>query len=299
MQPILDMLDPRALVQRVVEFLPDLATALVLLLAAGVLYRVTRPALEAALRRAGFHDTLIEMLVRNLYRFVILVFGMVMAADQLGVNVGAALAGIGVAGIAVGLAAQDSLANTVAGFLIFWDKPFEVDDWVTVAGEYGRVSHITMRTTRIRTNQNTYVVIPNRKIIDEILVNHSKHGATRIDVPVGIAYKEDIGAAREALLAAVSGLADVAAKPAPDVVAVELGDSSVNLRVRVWIDDAAREQPVSFAVVEAAKKALDAAGIQIPFPHLQLFVDQVDRRVFDGLAAVPAFAARGGGAAAR
>ena len=297
MDSYLQFLDPRTIVERVVGKLPDVATAILILLATGVLYRVTRPALEAALRRAGFHETLIDMLVRNLYRFVVFVFGMVMAADQLGVNVGAAVAGIGVAGIAVGLAAQDSLANTVAGFLIFWDKPFEVNDWVTVAGQYGKVSHITMRTTRIRTNQNTYVVIPNRKIIDEVLVNHSKHGATRIDVPLGIAYREDVAEARTTLLEAIRSLPDVLADPEPDVVVVGLGDSSVDLRVRVWIGDASREQPVNFRVLEASKRALDAAGIQIPFPHLQLVVDQVEDRVWKGLAALPALATpRGGGA---
>ena len=297
MESLFQFLDPHTLVERVVDYLPSLATALLILLATAVLYRVTRPALEAALRRAGFHETLIEMLVHNLYRFVVFVFGLVMAADQLGVNVGAAVAGIGVAGIAVGLAAQDSLANTVAGFLIFWDKPFEVDDWVTVAGQYGKVSHITMRTTRIRTNQNTYVVIPNRKIIDEVLVNHSKHGATRIDVPIGIAYREDVAKARSVLLAAVHGLPDILTDPASDVVLDSLGNSSVDLRLRVWIGDASREQPVTYGVLEAAKQALDAAGIQIPFPHLQLFVDKVEDRVWKGLAALPALAApRGGGA---
>ena len=217
----------------------------------------------------------------NIYRWVVFVFGLVMAADQLGINVAAALAGIGVVGIAVGFAAQDTLANTIAGFVIFLDKPFEVGEWVTVAGEYGRVSNITMRSTRIRTNNNTYVVIPNRKIIDEILVNHSKHGDTRIVVPVGIAYQEDVAAARDVLLDAVAKLDGVLRDPAPDVVTVELGPSSVHLHVRVWIRDAALEQPVFFRALEASKRALDAAGMQIPFPRFQLSVEKVEDRVWE------------------
>ena len=139
---------------------------------------------------------------------------------------------------------------------------------------------ITLRTTRIRTNQNTYVVIPNKNIIDEVLVNHSKHGETRIDVPVGIAYKEDIDAARTVLLEAVAKLDDVAADPAPAIAVTALGSSSVDLEVRVWIHDAGREKPTYVAVMEASKKALDAAGIEIPYPHLQLFVEQVEDRVW-------------------
>jgi small-conductance mechanosensitive channel len=226
------------------------------------------------------------MLIDNVYRFAILIFGFVMAADQVGINVGAALAGIGVVGLAVGFAAQDTLANVIAGFLIFMDKPFEVDDWVTVGGQYGVVSSITMRSTRIRTNNNTYVVIPNKTIIDEVLVNHSKHGATRVDVPVGIAYKESIPRAREVLLRAVAEIDGVAEEPSPDVVVTEMGASSINLEVRVWIDQASVERPVFFRVMEASKLALDEAGIEIPYPHLQLFVENVEDRVWQSAAAL-------------
>ena len=141
------------------------------------------------------------------------------------------------------------------------------------------------------------MVIPNRKIIDEVLVNHSKHGATRIDVSVGIAYREDVAKARTALLEAVRGFPDILTDPAADVVVEGLGNSSVDLRLRVWISDASREQPVTYGVLEAAKRALDAAGIQIPFPHLQLFVDKVEDRVWKGLASLPALAGPQGGGA--
>jgi len=286
MSKILARIDVDGLLNRFVAFLPSLAAAVVILFLFWLGYRLTRPALNKLLIRAGIAPPLIHMLVDNVYRFTLLAIGLVMAADQIGINVAAAVAGLGVAGIAIGFAAQDSLANIIAGFLIFWDKPFLVGDWVSVADRYGKVTQITMRTTRIRTNNNTYVVIPNKKIIDEVLVNHSKHGETRIDVPVGIAYKEDIPEARRVLLEAVSSLEGVTDDPPPDVVAVELANSSVNLQVRVWIRDAGLEQPVYYRVMEASKLALDAAGIQIPFHHLQLFVDQVEDRVWDKLAAL-------------
>jgi small conductance mechanosensitive channel len=224
-----------------------------------------------------------------------------MAADQVGINVGAALAGLGVAGIAVGFAAQDTLANIIAGFLIFLDKPFAVGEWVNVAGQYGEVSSITMRTTRIRTNNNTYVVIPNKKIIDEVLVNHSKHGETRVDVPVGIAYKESVPKAREVILRALGEMDVVLKSPAADVVVTELGGSSVNLDVRVWISNASRERPTYFHVMEASKLALDAAGIEIPYPHLQLFVENVEDRVWQSAARFAGLGSRQepGGAQAR
>jgi small-conductance mechanosensitive channel len=135
--------------------------------------------------------------------------------------------------------------------------------------------------------ENTYVVIPNRQIVGNLLVNHSMYGKTRVNVPVAIAYKEQIAEARRVLLDAVGGLEGVLADPPPAVVPMELGDSSVDLQVRVWIDDAADERPVFHLVLEAAKGALDQAGIEIPFPHLQLFVDDVRARVWAGAAKLP------------
>ncbi len=290
MNSILEYLDLGVLLTEIVSYLPAVFAALLVLLVFWVTYRVTRIPLRAVLLRAGLHEALVATIVDSFYRLTTLVFACVMAAAQLGINVGAALAGLGVAGIAVGFAAQDSLANIIAGFTIFMDKPFEVGDWVDVAGKAGEVSRITIRSTRIRTRNNTYVVIPNKLIIDEVLVNHSKHGATRVDVPVGIAYKEYIPQAREVLAEAASGIEGVLESPAPEVVVVGLGGSSVDLEVRVWIAQAPQQEPIASRVVEAGKLALDAAGIQIPFPHLQLFVDDVEDQVWNKAAQLPSMA---------
>jgi small conductance mechanosensitive channel len=267
----------------VAAVLPKLAAAILVFLAFYVLLRVVQPALRAILRRANFAPALIHLLVDGVVRGTVLVIGLVMAASQLGINIAAALAGLGVLGIAVGFAAQETIANMIAGFLIFWDRPFKVGDWVTTQDRYGEVRDITLRTTRIRTLDNTYVVIPNKQVIGELLVNHSMYGETRVNVPIGIAYKESITEARQVMLEAVATLDGVLKDPAPSVVAAGLGDSSVDLTVRVWIAQAVDEVPVRFRVVEACKVALDKAGIEIPFPHLQLFVDDVTDRVWEGL----------------
>ncbi len=275
-------IDPVEIQKALVLAAPRVLAALVVLVLAWILLRATQPALRLALDRARFAEGLIKLLVDGLFRGVVLLLGLVMAASQLGVNVSAVLAGLGVAGIALGFAAQETVANMIAGFLIFWDRPFQIGDHITTEDRYGEVREITLRTTRIRTLDNTYLVIPNKQIIGEALVNHSMYGETRVVVPVGIAYKESIEAARRVLLEAVSSLEGVIAEPAPDVVARSLGDSSVNLEVRVWVREVAQERPVVARVVEASKQALDAAGISIPFPHRQLFIDHVDRNVWAG-----------------
>lgn len=280
MAEILNNLQLDALLTQVVAWLPSLFAAILIFVAFWAAHRVSRGAVKRMLEAAGLDHALRGMLL-SIYRAGIFVFAAVMAASQLGIDVGAALAGLGVVGLTIGFAAKDSLTNTIAGFLIFWDKPFEVNDWVTVTGEYGKVTNITMRTTRIRTLNNTYVVIPNQLMIDEVLVNHSKHGETRIVIPVGIAYKESIDDARKVMLKALSGVEGVLKDPAPRVVAANLGGSSVDLEVRVWIDDASQEKPIFFRSLEACKNALDEAGIEIPFPHLQLFMDGIKDEVLD------------------
>ena len=284
MQEFLDMVNFEAMATefatQFVEFLPRLMAAIVILVAAYIISRVTRVLFRKALEKANFQDVLIGLLVDNIYHYTIVILGLLMALSQLGVNVAAALAGVGVAGIAIGFAAQDSVANVISGILIFWDKPFVVGDWILTEGHYGKVTNITLRTTRIRTPKNSYVVVPNKRIIDEVLENYSKHGEVRVDIAIGIAYKEDIDSARKVLLDAIDSYDKILDKPEPDVVVDELGDSSVNLKLRVWVASPNQRQAVFFELTEKAKCALDDAGIEIPFPHLQLFVDTIEERVW-------------------
>lgn len=281
LESFIQVLDVESLAMQVIELAPKIVVAIVVLVAFRLGYKLTCRPLRLILTRSGLDGTLIRMLVDNVYGYAVWIFALVMAADQIGVNVGAALAGIGIVGIAVGFAAQDTLSNIIAGFLIFIDKPFVTGDWVEVADMRGEVVEITMRTTRLRTRRNTYVVLPNKSIIDAMLINHSKHGSVRIDVPIGIAYKESIPAARKVLLEALKDIKDVLTVPPPAVVVSGLGASSVDLEVRVWIEDAPNQESIESGVVEAAKIALDKAGIEIPFPHLQLFVENVEDRVWE------------------
>jgi len=286
MNDLSQFLDLQSLLTRLVEYVPRVAAAALVLAVFWLGFRVIRRPLEATFRRMDVQETLRDLLIDKFCRYALILVGVVMAADQLGINVGAALAGLGVAGIALGFAAQDSVANVISGILIFWDKPFEVGDWIETEGQYGKVSEITLRSTRIRTTRNTFVVIPNKRIIDVTLENYSKHGAMRIDIPVGIAYKEDVSEARRVLLESIRSTDGLCPEPPPDVVVTALGDSSVNLAVRVWIESGEHRRPVYSGILESSKVALDQAGIQIPFPHLQLYVDDVKDRVWKGFSSV-------------
>lgn len=279
----LPSIDIDALVDKLLGVVPDVAAAVVVLVAFALVYRVTRRPLELGFQKAALHEKLVELLVRKIYKYAMTIVAVVMAASQVGVNVGAAVAGLGVVGVAVGFASQDSLANLISGIIIFLDRPFIVGDLITVEGQFGRVTNITLRSTRLKTPVNSYVVIPNQKIIDAVLENHSKHGRLRVDVPVGIAYKERVDEARQVLLTAVGKTDIVLTEPEPSVVVEELGSSSVNLSVRAWISSADQRLETSFVLLERCKAALDEAGIEIPFPHLQLHVDAVSQEVMEAL----------------
>lgn len=250
--------------------IPDMAEAFAVLLVGVVVYKLTARPLRRILIRSHVEEWLARIIAYDVYKFLVWVIAIITALGQLGIHVGAALAGIGVAGLALGFIAQDSLANIVAGFLISIDKPFRVGDYITLDKHYGRIELITMRSTRIRTQDNTYIVIPNQKLINDIIVDHTAGGDTRVNVKVTISYEASIDEARAAILQEVAKIDGVTENPPSDVVVENLGDSGVELLVRVWISNNALERQVFFKATEATKRALQAAGIEIAYPHLQL-----------------------------
>lgn len=251
-----------------------LVAALLILAAFALLYRAVRSGLRPMLDRSRLEEDATGLLLAIL-RFMVLGLGVIVALDQLGVNVTGILAGLGVAGLALGFAAQDTLANFIAGVTILWDRPFRVGDRVEVDGEFGQVKRITLRSTRIHTNQNKVVIIPNQNVMNNKIVNHTMQASLRLDVPFGIAYKEDIDRTRELVLELTRGDDRLRERPAPAVVVTAMADSAVMLELRLWLKNPHSEVPLEFEYLEKIKKALDGAGIEIPFPHLSLFVERL------------------------
>jgi small conductance mechanosensitive channel len=200
-------------------------------------------------------------------------FGLVIACNQIGVEIAALLTGVSIIGLAIGFAAQETLANFIAGVVIFWDKPFRVGDWIIIDQIFGQVLRVSFRSTRILDLNGETLVMPNTYMLANRVANHSTHPMIRIEIPIGIAYKESIDKARTALLATVDGDERVCKDPPPSVVVAACADSSVNLLLRIWTREEAIERTVFYDYLERAKKALDAAHIEMPFPHMQLFLE--------------------------
>jgi small conductance mechanosensitive channel len=262
----------RDLAYAVITFIPRLIVALLFLFFFWMVYRAVRRLALGSMNKAHVDESIRDMLAA-LIKWSIMGFGLVVACNQIGVQIAALLTAAGVIGLAVGFAAQETLANFIAGIVIFWDKPFRPGDWVEIEETYGQVKRITFRSVRILDFNGQMIIYPNSYVLSHRVSNHSTHPLTRVCVPIGVAYKESIDAARAAMLATIQGDERVAKDPAPFVSVAECGDSSVNLVLRFWILDESREKLIVWEYIEKCKKALDAAGISIPFPHMQLFVE--------------------------
>lgn len=253
-------------------FIPRLFVALIFLLIFWVVHRAARRFLLGGMRKAHV-DTSITDMLGHIIKWSILGFGVVIACNQIGIQITALLTGMSLLGLAVGFAAQETLANFIAGIVIFWDSPFKVGDWLQVGDTLGKVQRITFRSTRMLDYDGEIIIFPNTQMLNQRVANHSAYPANRINIPIGIAYKESIDQARGVLLALTTHDTRLCTDPAPSVVVSQCADSSVNLVLRIWIRDEALEEHLFHEYLEKAKNALDAASIEIPFPHRQLLVN--------------------------
>ena len=258
----------------VVAFIPRLLLAIFVLVLFYALYRALGAGLREVLHRSRRVDLGLERLLMKTYRIVAWVFIGVLVLDQFGVNVTALLAGLSIVGIAVGFAARDTLENFISGITILLDKPFRLGDFIEVEGVSGQVEEITLRSTRLRTLNNQIMVMPNLQMINQKLLNHSILGIERIEVPFGIAYKEFPQQAREVVLKTTEGDTRLHSDYPPRIVVTALNDSSVDMSLRLFIKDPSKAVPMRFEYIEKIREALRAADIEIPFPHLQLFIDE-------------------------
>lgn len=269
---VLQDMDPAALSAQIIGWLPKALSAAALLLVFLLLASIVRRTAHAALRRTEMPDAT-RVIIARFARYIVITFGVLTVLDQAGINVTSMVAGLGIAGLAVSFAAQDTIANVISGVTLLLDKPFKQGDWIAIGDLNATVTEIRLRTTVLTTFDNETIVIPNRTLAAERIVNYTLTRRARVKVSVGIAYKENIDTAREILLGLLQGDERVQADPAPAVLVTGLGASSVDLQLRFWVEDPSKKFPLLWEYTEKAKKALDAANIEIPFPHMQLFVE--------------------------
>lgn len=221
---------------------------------------------ERILARLELDITLRQLLVR-LVRVLVLGLFAVMALQNLGVELLPLVAGLGVAGAGAALAMQGVLSNLAAGLTIIFTRPFRVGEYVSIAGEEGQVESISLFTTILSHYDHSRVVIPNRKIVGEIMHNYGQ--IRQLNISVGVAYDSDMNMALACIDAILAANPAILREPSPLVRVATLADSSVNIDIRPWVPlDAYLTAPgeINKAVLETFR----ARGIHIPFPQREV-----------------------------
>ena len=221
--------------------------------------------LERIMRRANVESTLQHFLSAIAYA-VLLIAVVIAALDQLGVDTTSLLAILGAAGLAVGLAMKDSLSNFASGVMLITFRPFRAGDFVEVAGTSGVVEKIRIFSTLLRTGDNREITVPNSNIYSGTIVNVTARATRRIDLVIGIGYDDDLRQARALLEQLLKEEERILPEPEPVVMLGELGDSSVNINVRPWVNSG-DYWPVRAELLERIKLTFDDHGISIPFPQ--------------------------------
>ena len=212
-------------------------------------------------------DPPIRILLERVVKLLVFALAIVLALDKFGVQIAPLIAGIGVAGVGIGLAMQGVLGNLVAGLTIIFTKPYRVGEYIELLGVYGQVTNIELFTTTLLHSDHSHVVIPNRKIVGEILHNYGT--IRQLDLSVGVGYNTNLDKALAIVRAILAVNPRVLKDPAPVVGISTLGDSCITISVKPWVavpDYTSAQLEIYQAIVER----LRANQIEIPFPQREV-----------------------------
>ena len=214
-------------------------------------------------------DNILINFIASIIKTVLLLFVVVAALDQLGVDTTSMIALIGAAGLAIGLALQGTLQNLASGVMLIIFRPFSDGDFIEAAGVTGVVEEIGIFSITMRTGDNREIIVPNGEIYGGTITNNSRRDTRRVDMVFGIGYDDDLLKAKEILNRILSEDERIFADPAPTVAVGELADSSVNFNVRPWCKTS-DYWGVYGDIHEKVKLTFDAEGISIPYPQMDV-----------------------------
>lgn len=292
-----ELTDPSTIVELIGEAFAELAgdilARLPLIIVAFVVLLVSLIAVRFVVRGVGRGlvrgnvDFTVRRLITNLLRVVLLLVVVLLSFSIAGVEVGAMLAALGLVGLGLALALQGILENLISGVMILLRKPYSQGEVIITGDIEGFVEDIDLRVTTVRSYDGTLTLVPNADIFAAPLTNLTRRGTRRSTIHIGIDYRDDHEAAHQLLYDTVAALDIVHDEPAPRVLMMELGDSSVDFEVRFWTTSdlptvlTARDQ-----ALRACKTAVEAAGMTIPWPIRTLAADmhplQIERRAVGG-----------------
>lgn len=256
--------------QYVIPWGINIAIALAIFIVGRFVARIIVKSVGKVMERANVEVSLREFL-SNILNAALLVVIVIAALEQLGVDTTSVVAIFAAAGLAVGLALKDSLANFAAGVMLILFKPFKVDDVINAAGSIGKVISIKIFSTVLRTGDNQEITIPNSQIYSGTITNITACDTRRIDLVIGIGYDDDIKKARNLIEDIINNDPAILKDPAPTIMVLELGESSIDLAVRPWVKTG-DYWSVRSDLLQSIKETFDAEGISIPYPQRDLHI---------------------------
>ncbi|RLK48358.1 mechanosensitive ion channel-like protein [Alkalispirillum mobile] len=219
-------------------------------------------------------DRHMGLLLRRVIFYGILLLAFTSALHQMGFKLGVLLGAAGIISVAIGFASQTSASNLISGLFLVWERPFSVGDTIRVGTTVGEVVSIDLLSVKLRTFDNLFVRLPNETLIKTEMTNLSRFPIRRLDLQIGVAYKEDIKRVRKVLDEVATANPLCLEEPKPQFLFLGFGDSALNLQFNVW---AQRENFLEMrnSLQIEIKEAFDREGIEIPFPHRTLYAGSV------------------------
>lgn len=221
--------------------------------------------LNAFFKKSDKIDVTVSSFLASLAKYVVVAFTGIALLDQFGVETTSLVAVLGAAGLAIGLALQGTLSNLAAGVMLLIFRPFKVGQFVEVAGHAGTVKGISLFMTKLDTGDNVRITIPNNSVWGSSIRNFNHHDTRRLQIVYGIGYGDDIDKAMEVIKGCIEADERCMKDPAPVIAVTSLGESSVDIMVRVWCASG-DYWALNWHLLKTVKERFDAEGISIPFP---------------------------------
>ena len=258
---------------KVLQILPNIILALLILFVFFIFWKIFKKTLVILFNKVNL-DRTVRNLINNLTKSIIFILGIITALSQIGVNINAILASLGVAGLTLGFAAQDALSNIISGIFIFWDKPFVIGDLIEVNGHYGRVDEITMRSTRLITVDGKMLSIPNTEILNSTVASYTNFPNLRIDIEFTVASNENLRKIRDVLFQVVENNNDYLLPPSPKVVLNKMNDYNIELIFQVWIKNEKNHIDIRNDLREEVFNTLTQNDIEMPYETLSVIMNK-------------------------
>lgn len=253
-----------------IEFAANALIALALFFVGRIVARTLTKGVRKILQAQNV-DQILETFLCNLVYWLVMVFVIIAAINQIGIATTSLIAVMGAAGLAIGLALQGSLSNFAAGVLIVIFRPYRVGDYVAAAGVSGSVMQVQILTTILLSGDNKQIVVPNAQILNSVITNYSAQDSRRVDLTFGVSYQDDLGKVRKTIKELVDADTRILENPECLIAVAELADSSVNFTVRPWVKTE-NYWDVKYALTESIKNRFDSEGISFPYPQRDVHV---------------------------